>query len=260
MAKTLDDQLYQTPSSVNYNPGFVMPIAPPLPQNMDTWSPWNVQQSFANLAINNNPPPMPLQPPFQPPQPPPLPAVAIQQSPVQAPSLTAPLPLLPQLQTAAPIVQQPNHDPLLKVSWCRDVFFLIDRSQGQGTPSTDPPVGPVTIADPALARLAQIAVSLVLQIAASFTPQPGQKMPLHVAEAVAMRATLSGTGAFPEFIRHNPRTAFRDFETAARNGFATAWFRLGRDYENFNDHQHARECFERGVKLNIESCLYVCSK
>jgi uncharacterized protein with von Willebrand factor type A (vWA) domain len=59
-------------------------------------------------------------------------------------------------------------------------------------------------------------------------------MPLHVAEAVAMRATLSGTRVFPEFIRHTLRTAFRDFETAARNGFATAWFRLGRDYENIN--------------------------
>jgi len=35
----------------------------------------------------------------------------------------------------------------------------------------------------------------------------------------------------------NPRTAFRDFETAARNGFATART-------------------ERGVKLNIESCLF----
>jgi hypothetical protein len=98
------------------------------------------------------------------------------------------------------------------------------------------------------------------RFAASFTPQPGQKMPLHVAEAVAMRATLAGTGAFSEFIRHNPCTAFRDFETAARNGFATAWYRLGRDYEDFNDHQHATECFERDVKLNIESCLYVCLK
>ena len=169
------------------------------------------------------------------------------------PSLTAPLPVLAQLQAAAPVVQQPTHDPALRVAWCRDVFSLVDRAT-RAPSTTDPPVGPVNIPDPSLLRLAHIAVPLVLQLASS---SQGQKLPLYVAEAVAMRATLSSTGAFPEHVRHNPRTAFRDFETAARNGFVSAWFRLGRDYENFNDHAHAKDCFERGVKLNVESCLYV---
>src|SRR5439155_695899 len=57
--------------------------------------------------------------------------------------------------------------------------------------------------------------------------------------------------------RKSPRTAFRDFEAAARGGYAPAWFKLGRDYENFGDFVHARECFERGVKLGVESCCYV---
>jgi len=35
----------------------------------------------------------------------------------------------------------------------------------------------------------------------------------------------------------------------------TAWFRLRRDYEDFNDHSHAKDCFEQGVKLNVESWL-----
>jgi hypothetical protein len=68
---------------------------------------------------------------------------------------------------------------------------------------------------------------------------------------------VTAAGSFPQHAAQNPRIAFRDFETAARSGFHAAWFRLGRDYENFNDDVHARECFERGVKANVESCLYV---
>jgi TPR repeat protein len=65
------------------------------------------------------------------------------------------------------------------------------------------------------------------------------------------------SGAYPEFIPPNPRIAFRDFESAARSGYATAWFRLGRDYENFKDTNRAKECFERGAKQGVESCAYV---
>jgi len=156
------------------------------------------------------------------------------------PSLTVPLPVLTQLQAAAPIVQQPTHDPVLRVALCRDVFSLVDRST-RASSMTDPPVGPVSIPDPSLTRLTHIAVPLVLQLASSFQ---GQKLPLYVAKAVALHATLSSTGAFPEHVCHNPCTAFRDFETAARNSFSSTWFRLGRDYENFNDHSHAKDCFE----------------
>lgn len=172
------------------------------------------------------------------------------------PSLTASLPNITQLQSAANIIQSPHHDPALKVAWCRDVFFLIDRAQRNVVPGADPPIGPVTITDPLLSNLAQIAVPLVLQLSQSHNPAQG-KIPPFIAEAIYIRATLAATGAFPDFTRHNPRSAFRDFETAARGGFPAAWFRLGRDYENFNDHVHARDCFERGVRLNVESCLYV---
>jgi TPR repeat protein len=119
----------------------------------------------------------------------------------------------------------------------------------------DPPVGPITITDPTLLFLAQTAVPLILQLSQSHNPSQG-KMPPFIAEAIFMRATLAATGAFPDYVRLNPRNAFRDFESAARGGYPAAWFRLGRDYENFNDHQHARDCFERGVRLNVESCLY----
>ncbi|KAF6748168.1 hypothetical protein DFP72DRAFT_917799 [Ephemerocybe angulata] len=76
------------------------------------------------------------------------------------------------------------------------------------------------------------------------------------AEAVYMRAVLASTGAHPQHVAFNPKAAFRDFESAARGGYAGAWFRLGRDYETFGDFKHAKECFERGAKLGVESCLY----
>jgi TPR repeat protein len=93
-----------------------------------------------------------------------------------------------------------------------------------------------------------------VQIASAQHPTP---IPIFAAEAIYLRATFSASGAYPDHVPHNPRIAFRDFEQAARAGYAQAWFRLGRDYENFNDALHARDCFERGLKLNVESCVYV---
>ena len=172
------------------------------------------------------------------------------------PSLISPLPTIATLSAALPSIQQPNHDPNLKITWCRDVLFLVDRLQKIA--STDTPVGPNYISDPQLARLAQIAVPLVLRIA-STQPIPNP-MPIYIAEALYLRATFASSGAHPDLVPHSPRSAFRDFEQAARGGYASAWFKLGRDYENFNDIAHARECFERGVKLGVESCVYVGSK
>jgi hypothetical protein len=170
------------------------------------------------------------------------------------PALVAPLPNLQTLAAAVSTIQQPNHDPNLKITWCRDVLFLVDRFQQIA--STDAPVGPAYIADPQLARLAQIAVPLVLQLA-STQPIPNP-MPQYLAEAIYIRATFAASGSHPDLVPHNPRNAFRDFEQAAKGGHAAAWFKLGRDYENFEDLAHARQCFERGVKLGVESCTYVC--
>jgi hypothetical protein len=84
--------------------------------------------------------------------------------------------------------------------------------------------------------------------------QEPSPIPPRVAEAIYVHGTFVASGAHPEFVYHSLRAAFRDFEQAARAGYAGAWFRLGRDYENFT---HAIDCFERGVKLNVESCCYV---
>ncbi|KAH7906763.1 HCP-like protein [Hygrophoropsis aurantiaca] len=278
---------------INHNPGFALPPGPqgnhrasavPNPNGWNTWNP----ATPAGIPLPSSPRPPQHQSPYYPPQPqfqqqphlsPPMnssltfgpappqqphihprsssvhsiygPPPTIPQQTNAPPSLTAPLPNVQSLSAALPTIQQPAHDPNLKVNWARDVLMLIDRSQQN--PTTDAPVGPVAIQDPQLLRLSQVAVPLIAQIASAQTPSP---MPIYVAEAVYLHATLAASGGYPDLVPHNPRAAFRDFERAARGGYALAWFRLGRDYENFNDVAHARDCFERGLKLNVESCVY----
>ncbi|KAG6861006.1 hypothetical protein C0995_005026 [Termitomyces sp. Mi166 len=253
-------------SGVNYSPGFTVPQPArgptPLPPPPGTeWSPFG-GNSLANSSVQSqqfsSPVPQPLlfdpnQAPsytFSSPEPIQQP---IQQSPPRSttPSLTAPMPSIATLQPAVPAIQNPNYDPALKIAWARDVLALVDRTVSPST-STDSPAGPAIIHDPALLRLAQLAVPTFLQIAGLST----QPVPPYVAEAIYLRATLAASGTHPEYVQKNLRVAFRDFETAARAGYAAAWFRIGRDYENVNDATRARDCFERGVKLGVESCAY----
>ncbi|RXW14000.1 hypothetical protein EST38_g11849, partial [Candolleomyces aberdarensis] len=191
-------------------------------------------------------------------------------------SLTAALPSIPTLLQALPSITSPSHDPNLKIAWARDVFFLADRAHhlhlqlttpvGQAVPSvSDPIIGPMPLSalDASIVQLATAAVPLVLSLGAAFPAgQPYQQtlgtgtMEPWQAEAVYLRAVMASTGAHPQHVPFSPKVAFRDFETSARGGYAGAWFRLGRDYETFGDFKHARECFERGAKLGVESCLY----
>jgi hypothetical protein len=174
------------------------------------------------------------------------------------PSLTAPLPTISSLIAALPSVQSSNNSPASKIAWSRDVINLVDRLYvaPNQTDSTDPVSGPINVADQELNNLVDIAIPLILQFA-NPVPVP-QTLPPYVAEAIYLRATFESTGAHPKFVQQNSRTAFRDFERAARAGFSGAWFKLGRDYENFGDFPHAKDCYERGIRNNNESCLYVC--
>ncbi|KAI6043888.1 HCP-like protein [Pisolithus marmoratus] len=268
--------------SVDYNPGGFTHLQqlparrasaqPPL-SNPNDWSPWSPvpsqpglpppsRQSYHCSSPNPARATMAYQQPSQQPHvhprassipsyvPPKAPSPPRQAN--GSPALTAPLPSIQSLTIALPTVQQPTHDPVHKMNWARDVLLLVDRAQQN--PSGDTPVvGPVMINDPQLQRLVQVAVPTILQLASVQTHTPP---PAYVAEALFFRASFAASGAFPEHVQHNPRLAFRDFEAAARFGYAQAWFRLGRDYESFNDIQHARECFERGAKRNVESCIY----
>lgn len=290
MAQNLDNHLAQQHpphTNINFNPGFAVPglipqqhqpppygnaysswgspqpdsLAPPA-QRLRTYSspqmpPTNLTASpipynSTNLSFSSTPQHPPTNTYAPPPQKAPSPPSST------PPSLTAPLPTIPLLQSALQNVQSPSFDPSQKVVWARDVLFLVDKQSAHASSSsTDTPVGPAIIHDQALSNLVHIAVPIVLSIASSYQVGGGAQTPGYVAEALYLRATFESSGAYPEHMKQNPRSAFRDFEAAARGGYAAAWFRLGRDYENFNDVAHAKDCFERGVKLGVESCAYV---
>ncbi len=124
----------------------------------------------------------------------------------------------PPLPTVKDLTAASPSTPAGQMAWCRDAVFLIER----GTPHAQ--------------SLQNRANSLLSSLAGS---NP---------EAVYLRACISAST--------NPRQAFRDFEASARAGCHLAWFRLGRDYEQFGDNQHAKECFERGVRVGVNSCSY----
>ncbi|KAJ7059795.1 hypothetical protein C8F01DRAFT_1254702 [Mycena amicta] len=94
--------------------------------------------------------------------------------------------------------------------------------------------------------LAQAAVPLLLTLASTH----------NLPEAVFLRATFSASGAYPNLVPQNPRAAFRDFEAAARAGYSAGWFRLARDYEQFNDTTHALDCLARGTKARDPAALH----
>lgn len=127
-----------------------------------------------------------------------------------------PIPTVQSRSTALPTIKQPAHDPPLKLTWAHDVLLLVDCTQHPS--ATDIPAGPVTITDPQLQRLISTAVPLVQQLA-TINHHP---LPLFIAEAIYLCATLESSGTCPDRIPHNPRQAFRDFKAAARAGYAAA--------------------------------------
>lgn len=160
------------------------------------------------------------------------------------------------LQEAMKQVAMLSYDPFLKISWCRDVLFLLNREHPFLSTMNDPLEACINLTDIRLSHLVVTAISIILDLS-SVTGTP---TPSHTAEAIYMRALLAASGAFPDHVKPDPRAAFRGFEAAARAGYEDAWFMLGRDYEKFQDIKRAKACFDRGVKLGSVSCLYVCPK
>lgn len=266
----------QRPVSAVYpGPGGFAAPQPPPPQHQPTL---NVTQSFDALSISpprhGFPPrqssivspqtPRPvsyagsfsLPPPGPTPAPPP-PAPAVSPAPTfaepapgpgQPPAIVAPMPTVSTLLAAESKISKPSHI----IAWAKAVLSLVDRLQPDADPSN-----PERIADPVIARLANVAIQHVNSFAGLWPIGSTEPVPLHVAEALYLRGTLEASGAFPEKIPRDQRAAFRDFEAAAKQGYKAGWFKLGRDYESVKDAGHAREVFERGARLKEVSCLYV---
>ncbi|CAK5272421.1 unnamed protein product [Mycena citricolor] len=224
MARDLDASTYVATASSSYNaptltPGSGRTPSPlPPPQGSD-WSPW---AGATGMGLQQRP------------------STAASMSgpgmdfrlptPPRDGTLTVALPSLSALNAALTTVTQPSHDPQLQLAWARDVMFLVDRT-------------PTLASSP----LALAAVPLILSLA-----QPPSSIP----EAVYLRATFAASGAYPNHVPASPRAAFRDFEAAARAGYAAAWFRLARDYEAFSDNAHAIDCLNRGAKARDPASLH----
>ena len=135
-----------------------------------------------------------------------------------APALTAELPTIGALQDALPLITLPSTPLDSQVAWIRDILYLVNRACSVSPSSSSDSLGPAIIDEPALAELAEAAVSLLLVITPTQVVS-GSKLPAAMAEALFHRAALTSSGAFPALIPQNPRVAFRTFEAAARAGY-----------------------------------------
>lgn len=245
------------------------PPAGPRPQSSHQYSQSSISQSFADLSFQSAPTPSPIRAnttrpvvdatipvvfrPVEVPFAPVLPKPGLG----QPPNLTVSLPTTESLKAAAQRVAS-GEDPAQRLAWSKQVLSLVDRNQvreQQLNPRLD--ASSTQISDPKLVQLTDQAITQILALCSAVPANPSEPFPSYLAEALYLRGTLSASGSFPTYIPRDQRAAFKDFEKAARNGYHTAWFKIGRDYESVNELQLAKDCFERGVRANEKNCLYV---
>jgi len=178
-------------------------------------------------------------------------------APGQPPILTASLPTIESLTAASASVANLGN-PARKLAWSRQVMNLVDRTlnlEQALNPASNNYVDGPRISDPKLLALTDQAIPQILALCqAALVP-----MPPYVAEAFYLRGSFAASGMFPQYVARDLRASFKDYETAARNGYDAGWFKIGRDYEGVQDSKRATEVFERGVHLGEKNCLYVSS-
>ncbi|CCM05485.1 uncharacterized protein FIBRA_07706 [Fibroporia radiculosa] len=168
--------------------------------------------------------------------------------------LVAHLPTATILSTLLSSIQQPTSDPSSQVAWCRDVLYLVDVSQRRQL-TINSPESPAPISDPALQRLIDVALPMLLKLAARKKSKQSF-VPGYVAEAIYLCALCEASGAYPQYISPNCKNAFSHFDQAAKAGYHPAWFRVGQDLEKAGDLANALSCYDCGVSHNVPSCLY----
>ncbi|EPT01959.1 hypothetical protein FOMPIDRAFT_1160806 [Fomitopsis schrenkii] len=169
--------------------------------------------------------------------------------------LVARLPTVATLSVQLNVVQDPSYDPAGQVAWCHEVLDLVERTV-RLYPSGKPPSGtPACIADPELQRLVDTAIPMLLKLGGR-KKSSQNFVPGYVAEAIYLCSTCEASGAFPQYISHNPKHAFSQCDQAARAGYHPAWLDLARDFEKFGDVQHALDCLEYGAQHSVPGCLF----
>ncbi|KOS16046.1 hcp-like protein [Malassezia pachydermatis] len=159
----------------------------------------------------------------------------------QAPSVST----LPSIRVTLPDVEslqkQREHavthgTDLDRLRWSVQVLKLVERMQTSQAPIEDPVPGWI-----------EEAITQIVQSASHLQPEP---------EALYARGDLLASGAFPQYVAKDLRSAFSDFERSARMGWAPSWFRIGRDYETLGDFARARTAYTRGIQVNDVGSMY----
>ncbi|RXK39952.1 hypothetical protein M231_02747 [Tremella mesenterica] len=159
-----------------------------------------------------------------------------------APPLTFPFPKIDALLLSAPTLDSsPEPD---RLAWAQDVLRILEKHK----PSDGISKGSSRPIPSALTSLLQQAVPIILEMSKS-------KDASLAARAGYLKATLMASGTC-ELVPKDPRTAFKEFEIAAKGGEVRGWFTLGRDYESVGDVQRAKDCFERGKNKADGECTY----
>lgn len=140
------------------------------------------------------------------------------------------------------------HDPFNQIKWAGKVLKFIEKSQSEPKPSPENSNATTTrISDPLLVKYTDVALKTILKHASASQP---------LAEALYLRADLASTGSFPSYKSKDLKMAFRDFEAAANLGYKLAWFRIGREYEAFEDWDRAVGAYEHGMSLGDCASIY----
>ena len=144
-----------------------------------------------------------------------------------------------------------------KLKWAAEVMRFVER-KADSSKITEAPL--VQYIDEAIGIVSALPPHTCVEIltlasASQINKQAGGSDP--VAEALYLRGDLQASGAFPTYLRKDLRSAFNDFELAARMGYSASWFRIGRDYEVLGDVSRAKIAYDHGATAGDVGSVYV---
>ncbi|CAD6935255.1 unnamed protein product, partial [Tilletia caries] len=134
------------------------------------------------------------------------------------------------------------------LQWASDIMKYVERKSILTANSGTAAEADLAIKDAQLVGWIDEAIGIVNVHAA--------KVPTPVPRALYLRGDLLASGSFPSYHQRDLRSAFSDFEIAARMGYPPAYFRCARDYEVLGDVSRAKEVYEKGMGKGDVCCTY----
>ncbi|KAE8265950.1 hypothetical protein A4X09_0g6396 [Tilletia walkeri] len=139
-------------------------------------------------------------------------------------------------------------DPNRLIQWASDIVKYVERKSTLTANSGTAAEADLTIKDAQLVAWIDEAINIINSHAT--------KQPKPVPRALYLRGDLLASGSFPSYHPRDLRSAFSDFEMAARMGYPPAYFRCARDYEVLGDVSRAKEVYEKGMGKGDVCCTY----